>query len=65
MPEDIMLAGLDVHGLHCRTAPSQGATMIRILLNGDVVTTRGPAFDGWVPVECVGRNGWVKASALP
>jgi peptidoglycan/xylan/chitin deacetylase (PgdA/CDA1 family) len=62
--ETITLSGLDVHGLHCKTAPSQGAEMLRILLNGDVVTPRGPAFDGWLPVTCYERDGWVKASAL-
>lgn len=66
VPADpITLSGLDVHGLHCKTAPSLGAGLIRILLNGDVVTPRGPVFDGWLPVECVGREGWVKVSALP
>lgn len=64
-PETITLSGLDVHGLHCKMAPSQGAELLRILFNGDVVTTRGPAFDGWLPVACVGQDGWVKASALP
>ena len=63
-PESITLAGLDVHGAHCKVAPSVGATTIRILLNGDVVTTRGPVFDDWLPVECAGRDGWVKAAAL-
>lgn len=62
--ESMTLSGLDVHGLHCKIAPSPGAGMIRILLNGDVVTPRGPVFDGWLPVECAGRDGWVKASAL-
>jgi peptidoglycan/xylan/chitin deacetylase (PgdA/CDA1 family) len=63
--ERITMSGLDVHGLHCKVAPSQGAEMVRILLNGDVVTPRGPVFDGWLPVQCAGREGWVKASALP
>jgi peptidoglycan/xylan/chitin deacetylase (PgdA/CDA1 family) len=63
--EPTTLSGLDVHGLHCKVAPSQGAELIRILLNGDVVTPRGPVFDGWLPVYCAGREGWVKASALP
>lgn len=64
-PETITLAGLNVHGLHCKAAPSRQAALIRILFNGDMVTSRGPGFDGWLPVECAGQDGWVKASALP
>lgn len=63
--QPITMAGLDVHGLHCKTAPSRGSTLIRILLNGDVVKVRGPVFDGWLPVACAGQNGWVKATTLP
>lgn len=64
VPEAITISGLDVHGAHCKVAPSAGAATIRILLNGDVVTTRGLAFDGWMPVECADRDGWVKAAAI-
>lgn len=61
----ITMAGLDVHGLHCMSAPSRSATLIRILLNGDTVTVRGPLFDGWIPVTCADQDGWIRESALP
>jgi peptidoglycan/xylan/chitin deacetylase (PgdA/CDA1 family) len=65
LPETVTMTGLDVHGLHCKSAPAQGATLIRILIDGDTVPVRGPVFDGWLPVSCADRPGWVKATALP
>jgi hypothetical protein len=61
MPETVTLTGLDVHGLHCKTEPGSGGTLIRILLNGDTVPVRGPAIGGWLPVECAGQDGWINA----
>lgn len=65
VPEPVTLSGLDVHGLHCTETPAQGAKLIRILFNGDVVTPRGPVFEGWLPVECAGQRGWVMAESVP
>lgn len=65
LPDPITLSGLDVHGLHCTVTPAQGARMIRILFNGDVVTPRGPVFDGWLPVECAEESGWIRSEFVP
>jgi peptidoglycan/xylan/chitin deacetylase (PgdA/CDA1 family) len=65
LPETVTMSGLDVHGLHCKAAPGPGGTLIRILFTGDTVRVRGPVFDGWLPVECAGRDGWIKADAVP
>jgi peptidoglycan/xylan/chitin deacetylase (PgdA/CDA1 family) len=64
MAQTVTLTGLDVHGLHCKVAPTAGARTIRILLDGETVPVRGPAFDGWLPVECAGHDGWIKADAV-
>jgi peptidoglycan/xylan/chitin deacetylase (PgdA/CDA1 family) len=64
-PDPVTIANMGVHGLHCRTAPSTASTLIRILMDGEVVPVRGPAFDGWVPVECAGQNGWILAEYVP
>lgn len=65
VPNQVTLTGLDVHGLHCKSAPSPGARMIRLLLDGDTVSVRGPVFDGWLPVVCAGQDGWIRADAVP
>lgn len=64
LPDTITMTGLDVHGLHCKSSPSRGGALLRLLLTGDTVRVRGPVFDGWLPVECAGKNGWIEADAV-
>ena len=49
-------------GLRCRDAASTSGRVITTLAEGSKVTTRGAASNGWVPVTCGGKNGWVSAS---
>jgi peptidoglycan/xylan/chitin deacetylase (PgdA/CDA1 family) len=65
LPGTVTMTGLDVHGLHCMSAPGRGARMLRVLFTGDTVPVRGPIFDGWLPVKCAGQDGWIKADAVP
>lgn len=51
-------------GVRCRAAAGTSAGIITTLAEGSKVTTRGAASNGWVPVTCGGRNGWVSASYL-
>ncbi len=47
-------------GLRCRTSAVSGAVIV-VLAEGTVVTTRGAASNGWVPVVCNGQNGFISA----
>lgn len=50
--------------LRCRTTPSVQGGIITTLASGTVVPVRGDVFNGWVPVTCGGRNGWMSATWL-
>lgn len=45
--------------LRCRTGANTGASIITSLPDGTVLTTRGSASNGWLPVVCAGQNGFV------
>lgn len=50
--------------LRCRTGPGTGYAVIVSLAPGAVVTVRGGVSNGWVPVTCGGRSGWVSDDYL-
>lgn len=50
--------------LRCRTSANTSGAIITSLPDGTVVTTRGAASNGWVPVVCAGQNGFVSAEFL-
>jgi len=50
--------------LRCRTRPTTLAQVITTLAAGTRVPVRGQTFDGWVPVTCSSRNGWMFAEYL-
>ncbi len=50
--------------LRCRVAPSLNAAIITSLTAGSKVTVRAASFNGWTPVTCGGRNGWVSSDYL-
>lgn len=50
--------------LRCRTAADTSSAIITSLPDGTVVTTRGAASNGWVPVVCAGQNGFVSSQYL-
>lgn len=51
-------------GLNCRTAPNLSGTVITVLAEGATVQLRGAAQNGWQPVICSGRTGYVSAQYL-
>lgn len=51
-------------GLRCRTAPNTSATIITVLAEGTRVEVRGAASNGWLPVTCAARDGWMSTSYL-
>ena len=50
--------------LRCRTTPSLSGGIITSLSSGTRVTLRGNVFNGWAPVTCGGRNGWMSTDWL-
>jgi cell wall-associated NlpC family hydrolase len=51
-------------GLNCRSTGSMSGTVITVLAHGSTVSLRGAASNGWQPVVCGGRNGFVSAQYL-
>src|SRR5690606_16021155 len=51
-------------GLNCRTSGSTSASVITVLDHGSAVSLRGAASNGWQPVVCGGRNGFVSSQYL-
>ncbi|MCO5219310.1 MAG: SH3 domain-containing protein [Thermomicrobiales bacterium] len=48
--------------LNCRADASLSAGVITSLKDGTVLTTRGAASNGWTPVICGGKNGFVSTT---
>lgn len=48
--------------LACRTAPHPGASVIKNLPGGTQFFATGPATNGWLPIQCGGRDGYIPAS---
>lgn len=59
-----VVTGTGGGGLNCRTSPSTSATVITVLAEGATVTLNGSASNGWQPVLCGGRAGYVFAQYL-
>jgi uncharacterized protein YraI len=51
-------------GLNCRSGPGASQGVITVLPAGATVTVRGGTEDGWAPVVCASRDGWVSAQYL-
>jgi uncharacterized protein YraI len=51
-------------GLRCRTSPSTSAPVISVLGEGTRVESRGSASNGWLPVRCGGKDGWMHTDYL-
>lgn len=49
-------------GVYCRTAP--GGSPITVVPEGTSVGTRGASSNGWTPVVCGGRNGFMSSQFL-
>jgi peptidoglycan/xylan/chitin deacetylase (PgdA/CDA1 family)/uncharacterized protein YgiM (DUF1202 family) len=50
--------------LNCRNGPSTSYGVITALSAGETVPVRGAVQNGWVPITCGGRDGWVSSSYL-
>lgn len=55
------ITGTNGDGVVCRTGASTSSTRITVLVEGDVVVLRRAAKNGWQPIRCANRNGYVKA----
>ncbi|MGC4189655.1 MAG: SH3 domain-containing protein [Thermomicrobiales bacterium] len=63
-PGQARVTGTGGAGVNCRTAPSTSGQVITTLAEGALVTLNGPASNGWQPVICGGRAGYVSAQYL-
>src|SRR5690606_8447714 len=45
--------------LRCRSAANTSSTILALLPANSTVQVRGTAVNGWVPVTCGGKDGWV------
>src|SRR5690606_29857875 len=50
------------NGLNCRTGAGTNYPVITVLRDGNTMTTRGAASNGWTPVTCGGQNGFVSTT---
>jgi hypothetical protein len=57
------ISGTDGDSVNCRLSPVDGE-VIASLTAGDVVDVTGPVEDGWYPVSCDGRAGYVAADYI-
>ena len=51
-------------GVNCRTQPSTSSSVIVVLREGETAAYRGLAANGWQPVTCAGRAGYISAAYL-
>lgn len=58
------VVGTNGESLRCRTGPGTSYAIITSLVPGTTVPVRGATTNGWVPVVCAGRNGFVSAQYL-
>jgi uncharacterized protein YgiM (DUF1202 family) len=56
------VSGTGGGGLNCRTGATTSSGVITVLPEGAKLTTRGSASNGWLPVSCGGRDGYVSTS---
>ncbi|MGI8485600.1 MAG: SH3 domain-containing protein, partial [Thermomicrobiales bacterium] len=53
------VTGTNGAGLNCRATPSLSGTVITVLPEGAAIPYRGPAQDGWQPVTCASKAGFI------
>ena len=63
-PTSGKVTGTGGAGVNCRTQASTAGAVIVVLREGDTVTYRGPAANGWQPVTCAGKPGFISATYL-
>ncbi len=66
--EEIRAARMNVvvtgtgNGLNCRTGAGLNYPVITTVFDGTSLVTRGAASNGWTPVTCAGKNGFVSTT---
>jgi uncharacterized protein YgiM (DUF1202 family) len=60
----MVVSGTNGDGVRCRTRASLDGSIIAVLPEDTVVSTRGSEQSGWVPIICAGTNGWASAQYL-
>lgn len=55
------ISGTNGDGARCRSKASTNGSIITVLSEGTAVDLRGDVSNGWQPVRCDGRNGFVSA----
>lgn len=50
------------NGLNCRTGAGLNYPVITTVFDGTSLVTRGAASNGWTPVTCAGKNGFVSTT---
>jgi uncharacterized protein YjhX (UPF0386 family) len=53
---------MTISGQACRTAPHPQASVITMLANTDLIVVTGTAANGWLPVQCQNRDGFVQVA---
>ena len=56
--------GTTTSNVNCRAAGRSSGTSFGVVSEGTVVTLRGAQQNGWTPVVCFGKNGWISSSYL-
>jgi uncharacterized protein YgiM (DUF1202 family) len=59
-----IVANTNGDGLNCRRAASFDGAVITVLGEGTKLKLRGSAANGWQPVVCAGKNGFVSAEYI-
>lgn len=59
-----MVSGTGGGGLNCRQQPSTSGAIITTLPEGSVVQFTGPASNGWQPVICAGKAGFISTAYI-
>ena len=55
------ISGTNGDGVRCRSKASTSGSIITVLGEGSTVSLRGAATNGWQPVRCAGRSGYVSS----
>lgn len=58
------ITGTGGDGVNCRSGAGTGYSVITVLAEGAVVPLNGPAANGWQPVICGGRAGYVSTAYI-
>lgn len=58
------IVGTNGDPIRCRASAGTSGVVVASFAEGDAVQLTGDAVDGWQPVRCAGRDGWVFAEFI-